>query len=251
MKKYLIAASALTLGMAMASAAMADDTTANGPGADNAVSLLSNNDVLSNNTDNSDNSTDDNSQVNGNNLLSNNQDNDSGNFSNNQDNDQDNDQVNGNSLLSGNSDDDQVNGNSLLSGNSDDDNVNLLSGNSDDDSVAVASFNGNGDEDNDVNVETTTEIDVSVEVDIDASTTYEDSVVSSQTLNASVTGATFEDGLALLDAQGDLNTGDIHQENDAFRGFTGIATIAMDTSIGSANQAATNVTAGSDISFGD
>lgn len=228
MKKYLIAASALTLGMAMASAAMADDTTANGPGNDNAVSVLSNNDVLSNNTD--DNSSD--VQDNELNLLS-------GNSSD--------DDLNG----SFNSDDDNV---AIASGNSDDDIVAIGNGNEDNDNVAVGSFNGNGDTSNDNDVsndnDTYTTVEVDVEVDIDASTTYEDSVVSSQTLNASVTGATFEDaGLQLVDDQGDLNTGNIRQENDAFRGFTGIATIAMDTSIGSVNQAATNVTAGSDISF--
>lgn len=227
MKKYLIAASALALGLGMSSVAMADDTTANGPGNDNAVSVLSNNDVLSNNTDNSDNSQD----VQDNTL----------------------------NLLSGNSSDDDLNG----SFNEDNDNVAIASGNSDDDIVAIDASDddvvaiGNGDNrdntntSNDNDTYNTTEVDVEVDVEIDASTTYEDSVVSSQTLTATVTGATFEDGLALLDAQGDLNTGDVHQENDAFRGFTGIATIAMDTSIGSANQAATNVTAGSDISFGD
>ncbi|MFC3077616.1 hypothetical protein ACFODL_05900 [Phenylobacterium terrae] len=216
MKKYLIAASAIAMGVAMSSAALADDTTANGAGNDNALSLLSNNDINSNNTD------DNSSDIQDNTL----------------------------NLLSGNSSDDDLNG----SFNEDNDIVAVGNGNEDNDNVAVGSFNGNGDTSNDNDVsndnDTYTTVEVDVEVDIDASTTYEDSVVSSQTLNASVTGATFEDaGLQLVDDQGDLNTGNIRQENDAFRGFTGIATIAMDTSIGSVNQAATNVTAGSEISF--
>ncbi len=181
MKKYLLAASALVLGMSLASGALADQSADDNDG--NVLSAVGN----SSNDGNDDNDVD---------------------------------------VLSGNelSDDDVV-GNNVGSNNDD---------------------NGNNRDNVDVDV------DVGIEIDVDNS--INDSVVAEQDLIASTTNVrvTFDDAQALItlaDGSQDFNTGEISQSDDAFRGFTGIATIAMDTSLGSNNQAATQVAAGADIIF--
>jgi hypothetical protein len=177
MKKYLIAASALALGLSMASGALADQSSDNNDG----------------------------------NILS-------------------------------------AVGNSSNDGNDDND-VDLLSGNSasDDDG------NGNNrDNDNNGNNRDNVDVDVDVTVEVDVDNSINDSVVAEQDLIATTidTDVVFDDAtLQLLDGGNDFNTGEITQNDDAFRGFTGIATIAMDTSVGSNNQAATQVAAGADIIF--
>lgn len=142
--------------------------------------------------------------------------------------------------LVGNSSNDGDDNNALLSGN------NLGSGNSDDDDNG--NNRGNIVDSGNIGVD----VDVDVEVDIDNS--INDSVVAEQDLNAETTNVrvTFDDAqslITLLDGSQDFNTGEISQSDDAFASFTGIATVAMDTSLGSNNQAATQVAAGADISF--
>src|SRR5690606_23464016 len=179
-------------------------------------SLLSGNELTDNSNSNNDNSSNVDVEANNNDLLSNND--------NNGDNRNNSSEINGNSLLSGNT-------------------TETASRNSLD-----QSSNSSSDADVDVDVAVGIDIDVA----IDASTNYHDSVVASQDLDAQVTDVTvvFQDAAdQATDAQGDLRTGSIDQSGDAFRGFTGIATIAMDTSVGSVNQAATQVAAGSEIHF--
>jgi hypothetical protein len=181
MKKYLIAASALAIGLSMASGAMADQSADDND--NNFGSLV-------------------------------------GNSSNAGDDDNDIDIGSGNSLS-----DEDVTNNNLFSNN-----------------------DGNGDNRDNVDVD----VDVGIEVDVDNS--INESVVAEQDLIASTTNVrvTFDDAQALItlaDGSQDFNTGEISQSDDAFRGFTGIATIAMDTSLGSNNQAATQVAAGADIIF--
>jgi len=178
MKKYLLAASAIAMGLSMASGALAD-SDAN----DNDLNFLS---AVGNSSNEGD---DNNALLSGNNLDSNNSD----------------DDENGNNR-----------GNIVDSGNVD------------------------------------LDVDVGVEVDIDNS--VNDSVIAEQDLDAETTNirVTFDDAqslITLLDGSQDFNTGEISQSDDAFASFTGIATIAMDTSLGSNNQAASQVAAGADIEF--
>ena len=156
--------------------------------------------------------------------------------------------------------DSQANGNggNVLSavGNSsndgaDNNDVDLGSGNSDDDQDN--DYNGNNrDNDGNGNNRGNTDVEVGVEIGIDIDNSINGSVVAEQDLTAVTidTDVVFDDAtLQLLDGSNDFNTGGIVQQDDAFRGFTGIATIAMDTSVGSNNQAATQVAAGADIIF--
>ncbi|HEY9217761.1 MAG TPA: hypothetical protein VIO94_06925 [Phenylobacterium sp.] len=190
-----------------------------------------------------------------------------------QENGDDGNQINGNSLLSGNTSNDgddgnQANGNALLSNNDgngsgngggNDDNETNDNGNFRDNDFDISDNGDNRDNEandngnNRDNDDHSTNVDVEVSLDDSFNTTYEDSQVSTQTLSGTVTDTRviFEDASNLIElaAEQGVETGDISQENDAFRGFTGIATVAMDTSFGSVNQAATNVTVGSDVSF--
>lgn len=212
MTKFLTAVSALALGLAMSSAALADDATANGPGADNAVQL-------------NDNYNQDNDQTNGNALLSNNDNN--GNDS------------------SNNSNQDNNTGNALLSGNTVDSNNDNSAGNNRNNNqsqnLAVLGNNLNSNNDNSVDLD----------VDVDNSVSIEDTAIGIQSLDANVSDVGVSQGsigLLALSSNG-VDTGDSTVRGNAFSGLTGIATVSQNNGVASASQAATAINANASLNF--
>jgi hypothetical protein len=239
MTKFLTAVSALALGLAMSSAALADDVTNN-----------DNSDVAQVN-DNGDNRDNDQSQTNGNAVLSNNDNNgnDSSNNSNQDNGNQDND-LNGSFNGNDASDDDTltVSGNNLNSnngGNDSSNNSNQDNGNNreNDQSTNVAVVGNSLLSGNTTNSNNDNRVDNSVSI--------EDTAIGIQSLDANVSDVGVTQGaVGLLALAGnDQNTGDITASGNAFSQVTGIATVSQNSGLGSAGQAATAINANASLNF--
>jgi hypothetical protein len=145
--------------------------------------------------------------------------------------------LNGNSLLSGNNnsnrhnDYSQHNANAVGSSNTTWSGNTSLYGSQNDNSNAGNDYSNNSGQNNSIN------LDVKLNV-------------TDQTLSASVTDVSFNDGdLAIVDGRR-MTTGDLSYSGGAFQGWAGIQTATTNTGVAANNLASTSVSANANVNFG-